>query len=77
MSSGTCGLSSSSSSIFGGLCSGNSRRPSMFTAKYRLREERKKVSFVIHLSLSIVYQLSVVEEEAEIAFLSVVNITFP
>jgi len=41
--SSTCGLSSSSSSIFGGLCSGNTRRPSMFTAKYRQREERKKI----------------------------------
>ena len=44
MSSG-CGLSSSSTTIFGGLCSSNTRRPSMFTAKYRLREERKKVSY--------------------------------
>ncbi|CAL8111740.1 unnamed protein product [Orchesella dallaii] len=42
MSSSVCGLSSTAS-IFGGLCSGNNRRPSMFTAKYRLREERKKV----------------------------------
>ncbi|XP_021944450.1 uncharacterized protein LOC110842896 [Folsomia candida] len=41
MSSVSSGVSSSS--IFGGLCSGNSRRPSMFTAKYRMREERKKV----------------------------------
>lgn len=40
-SSISCGVSSSS--IFGGLCSGNTRRPSMFTAKYRMREERKKV----------------------------------